>query len=106
MEETVTEAVVPTHMPAPATEGPATETSPPKAALQHWQYDGATMTAANSAGPRTGSAGVMTLGELQEFIDWVDKHMPDATVLVHAYGLRAVRTQGVGGPKLEWDDWT
>jgi hypothetical protein len=48
----------------------------------------------------------MTLDELQEFIDWTRRHMPDATILVHAYGLRAVRTQGEGGPKLEWDDWT
>lgn len=88
------------------TEGEAAETTPPRAALQHWEHDGATMLVTRSAGRRTGDAGIMTLDELQEFIDWTREHMPDATILVHAYGLRAVRTRGDGGPKLEWDDWT
>lgn len=75
--------------------------------LRFWSARGVTMSAVKDTGPRVGG-GVVEIDDLHEFTEYVRLRMPGATVLIHAYGLRAVEydTAADAGPKLDWDDWT
>lgn len=74
-----------------------------RGSLNIWRHEGVTLMAGDGAGTMHG--GRVGLDELEEFIGYVRKHMPHAVVVVHNYGLRAVHTEGVDGPRMEWRDW-
>lgn len=75
-----------------------------RGALKLWRNEGVTLLSTNEAGPRI-HGGVVDLDELAEFVGYVRQQMPDALVVVHADGLRAIRSEGIDGPVHEWRDW-
>lgn len=67
--------------------------------IRRWSYDGMVLL--------TRDGGVVSLEELKEFVGCVELLDEDAQqhIYVHAYGLRATRIGGEGGPSLDWRDW-
>lgn len=63
--------------------------------LKFWIYQGITLESDNG----------VTTADLLEFAVYAHKHYPDSKVLVHEYGLRAMKIEGTAGPRLDWRDW-
>jgi hypothetical protein len=80
----------------------------PADVIQSWQFCGLILPATGETGPRV-KGGTVTRAELQRFVDRVANEMPDATIVIHEYGLRAIYSASshrADGPKLDWSDWT
>lgn len=78
--------------------------------LQEWCFRGLTLPASGETGPRV-KGGTVTLPELELFASRVRAEMPDAAIVVHEYGLRAISSATTperhsGAPKMDWNDWT
>lgn len=80
----------------------------PADVVKEWQFRGLILPSTGDTGPRV-KGGTVTLPELREFVRRVDAELPDATIVIHEYGLRAIWSASsprADGPKLDWSDWT